>query len=309
MTSAHRTSTRNPRPMVLARIARSETAAGWALATPASGMIILFGLVPLAWTALLSFRHSDLLSPDEPFVGTANYKRLAHDPLFVQSVVHTIVYTALFVPLTIVCGVAVSYALNRRLRFITFYRTAAYLTMAVSTVSQAMVFMWLTDPSFGVVNYGLRAVGLPSQGFLSDPGQALYVVIAMAVWGWLGFAVIIYLAALQGIPEELLEAAAIDGATPFTRFRTIVLPLLAPATLFLVVWLTINAMQLFDLVYVSTKGGPLHATTTVVYYLFNLAFQQFDGGYAAAMACVLFLAVLAATAAQFRLSRRYVHYR
>jgi multiple sugar transport system permease protein len=130
----------------------------------------------------------------------------------------------------------------------------------------------------------------------------------MTIWGWTGFAVIVYLAALQGVPEELHEAAAIDGARPFTRFRTITLPLLSPASLFLVVWLTINALQLFDEVYLTTRGGPLHATTVIVYYLWDQAFVQFNAGYAAAMAYVLFVVIVLITAVQFRLARKHVHY-
>jgi len=130
----------------------------------------------------------------------------------------------------------------------------------------------------------------------------------MTIWGWTGFAVIVYLAALQGVPAELHEAAAIDGARPFTRFRTITLPLLSPASLFLVVWLTINALQLFDEVYLTTRGGPLHATTVVVYYLWDQAFVQFNAGYAAAMAYALFVVSVVFTALQFRLARKYVHY-
>jgi multiple sugar transport system permease protein len=130
----------------------------------------------------------------------------------------------------------------------------------------------------------------------------------MTIWGWTGFSVIVYLAALQGVPPELHEAAAIDGARPFTRFRTITLPLLSPASLFLLVWLTINALQLFDEVYLTTRGGPLHATTVIVYYLWDQAFVQFNAGYAAAMAYVLFLVSVVLTAIQFRLARKYVHY-
>jgi multiple sugar transport system permease protein len=154
----------------------------------------------------------------------------------------------------------------------------------------------------------LNTVGISSQPFLASTSQALYVIVAMTIWGWTGFAVIVYLAALQGVPTELHEAAAIDGARPFTRFRTITLPLLSPASLFLVVWLTINALQLFDEVYLTTRGGPLHATTVIVYYLWDQAFVQFNAGYAAAMAYVLFLVSVVLTALQFRLARRYVHY-
>jgi multiple sugar transport system permease protein len=180
--------------------------------------------------------------------------------------------------------------------------------MAVSTINEAIIFMWLFEPSFGVVNAALKAVGLPQQQWLSDPNEALYVIVAMTVWGWTGFAVVVYLAALQGVPEELQEAARIDGAKPFTVFRTITLPLLSPASLFMAVWLSINALQLFDEVYLTTRGGPLHSTTVVVYYLFDQAFQQFDAGYAAALAYVLFMVILVITFIQFRVGERFVHY-
>jgi multiple sugar transport system permease protein len=180
--------------------------------------------------------------------------------------------------------------------------------MAVSTISEGIIFLWLTDRDYGLVNAGLNAVGISSQPFLSSTSQALYVIVAMTIWGWTGFAVIVYLAALQGVPPELHEAASIDGASAFTRFRTITLPLLSPASLFLVVWLTINALQLFDEVYLTTRGGPLHATTVIVYYLWDQAFVQFNAGYAAAMAYALFLVIVVFTAVQFRLARKYVHY-
>ena len=130
----------------------------------------------------------------------------------------------------------------------------------------------------------------------------------MTIWGWTGFSVIVYLAALQGVPAELHEAAAIDGASRFTRFRTITVPLLGPGQPVPVVWLTINALQLFDEVYLTTRGGPLRATTVIVYYLWDQAFVQFDAGYAAAMAYVLFVVIVVFTAVQFRLARKYVYY-
>jgi multiple sugar transport system permease protein len=271
-------------------------------------LIGIFGLLPVLMSLKLSFQKSDLLTPQTPWVGTKNYRQLADDPRFTDAIQHTLVYTALFVPGTMVVGLLVAAALNRSVRFISVYRTAAYVTMAVSTISEGIIFLWLTDRDYGLVNAVLNKVGIASQPFLSSPSQALYVIVAMTIWGWTGFAVIVYLAALQGVPAELHEAAAIDGASPFTRFRTITLPLLSPASLFLVVWLTINALQLFDEVYLTTKGGPLHATTVIVYYLWDQAFVQFNAGYAAAMAYVLFVVIVVITAAQFRLARKHVHY-
>ena len=289
------------------RLGRGDNVAGWALVSPAVVLIGLFGLLPVLMSLQLSFQKSDLLTPETPWVGFDNYKKLADDPVFVDAIKHTIVYTALFVPGTMLVGLFVAAALNRSVRFISVYRTAAYITMAVSTISQGIIFLWLTDRDYGLVNAGLKAVGVGPQAFLASPSQALYVIVAMTIWGWTGFSVIVYLAALQGVPAELHEAAAIDGASAFTRFRTITVPLLGPANLFLVVWLTINALQLFDEVYVTTKGGPLRATTVIVYYLWDRAFVKFDAGYAAAMAYALFVVILLVTAVQFRLARRYAH--
>ena len=218
-------------------------------------------------------------------------------------------YTALFVPGTMIVGLFLAVAMNRQIRFISLYRTAAYATMAISTISEAIVFIWLFDPSYGVVNYFLSLVGLPAQPWLNSPSQALYVIVIMTIWGWTGFAVVIYLAALQGVPSTLLEAAAIDGASPWSAFRRVTLPLLSPASLFLAVWLTINALQLFDEVYLSTSGGPLNATTVLVYYLYEQAFQDFNFGYASAIAYFLFVIILVVTAIQFRVGRRFTHYR
>ncbi len=176
-------------------------------------LIGVFGLLPVLMSLQLSFQKSDLLTPETPWVGLENYRKLADDPVFVEAIKHTIVYTALFVPGTMLVGLFVAAALNRSVRFISVYRTAAYITMAVSTISQGIIFLWLTDRDYGLVNAALNAVGAPSQPFLASPSQALYVIVAMTIWGWTGFSVIVYLAALQGVPAELHEAAAIDGAS------------------------------------------------------------------------------------------------
>jgi multiple sugar transport system permease protein len=299
------TSTGTPRPPFFQRW--SESLTGWALVSPGAVLILVFGGLPVLMSLTLSFQKSDLLTTDTPWVGFDNYRKLATDPLFVDAIKHTLVYTALFVPGTMLVGLLVAVAMNRSLRFISVYRTAAYLTMAVSTISQGIIFMWLTDQNYGLVNAALNTVGIQPQPFLSSPSQALYVIVAMTIWGWTGFAVIIYLAALQAVPVELHEAAAVDGATRLTRFRTITVPLLGPANLFLLVWLSINALQLFDEVYLTTRGGPLRATSVIVYYLWEQAFVQFNAGYAAAMAYALFVVVVIITALQFRITRKYVH--
>jgi multiple sugar transport system permease protein len=291
------------------RVLNSEQVTGWSFVTPGVAIIMLFAAVPIIWSAVLSFQRSTLNTPGNGFAGLSNYRQMARDPVVAQAIQHTLIYTALFVPGTMAVGLFLAVAMNRKIRFIAFYRTAAYATMAISTISEAIVFTWLFDPSYGVANYSLSLLHLPQQQFLNSPSEALFVIVAMTIWGWTGFAVVVYLAALQGIPRTLLEAAAIDGAGPWRTFRRITLPLLSPASLFLTVWLTINALQLFDEVYLSTQGGPLHATTVLVYYLYDQAFQQFNFGYASAIAYFLFLVIIVITVIQFRVGRRFTYYR
>jgi multiple sugar transport system permease protein len=291
------------------RVVASEQFAGWAFVTPGVAIILLFGAVPIVWSALMSFQRSNLLTPSTPFVGLRNYRQMTRDPIVAQAIQHTLVYTVLFVPGTMIVGLFLAVAMNRKIRFISLYRTAAYATMAISTISEALVFIWLFDPSYGIVNYAFSLIGAPQQQFLNSPSEALYVIVVMTIWGWTGFAVVVYLAALQGVPQTLIEAAAIDGAGHWQTFRRVTLPLLSPASLFLAVWLTINALQLFDEVYLSTQGGPLNATTVLVYYLYDQAFQDFNFGYASAIAYFLFVVILVITAIQFRVGRRFTHYR
>jgi multiple sugar transport system permease protein len=285
----------------------SEHVAGWLFVLPATALIALFGIVPIGWVVLLSLQHNDLLTAPT-WIGLGNYRALVHDPVFRDSIRRTIVYTVLFVPISVGGALAVALLLHAEIRFSRFYRTAVFVPVATSTVATGIIFNWLLDPTYGIANYLLGKVGLGPYGFFQDPDQALYAVVAMTVWGWLGFDVIIYLAALQGIPQDVLEAAALDGARRWATFRHVVLPLLSPATLFLIVWSTINALQVFDEIYVTTRGGPLQATTVLVYEIYNEAFVVFHAGYAAAIALVLFLITLVFSVIQLLVGSRRVHY-
>ncbi len=289
------------------RILRSDHVAGWLFVLPATVLIVVFGLVPIGWSLVLSFQHNDLLSAPS-WVGLSNYRELAHDPVFRASVRRTLVYTALFVPLSVGGALGVALLLHAPIRFSRFYRTSVFVPVATSTVATGIIFNWLLEPTYGIANYLLGKVGMGPYGFFTDPDQALYAIVAMTVWGWLGFDVIIYLAALQGIPRDVIEAAQLDGAGRFATFRCVTLPLLSPATLFLIVWSTINALQVFDEIYVTTRGGPLQATTVIVYEIYSQAFELFHAGYAAAIAYVLFLATLVFAIIQLWIGNRRVHY-
>ena len=258
--------------------------------------------MPVVWAVALSFQRNDLQTP-ATWVGLHNYRQLVHDPIFRDSVQHTVVYTLLFVPITLVLSLLAAAALNRRLRGMTLYRLAVFIPVVTSTIATGVIFTWLMDPDYGLINAGLAKVGLPTLQFFASPDQSLYAIVIMTVWGWVGFGALIFLAGLQGIPADLIEAAQIDGCTRSRAFWLIQVPLLRPISGFLLVWLTINALQLFDEVYVTTKGGPQHSSTVVVYYLYQQAFQFFHAGYAAAIAVVLFAAIALITVVQLRLTR------
>ena len=275
------------------------------MVSPSVVLIAVFGLLPVVWAFWLSFQHNDLQTPGQ-WAGLDNYRQLAHDPVFRDSVRHTVVYTVLFVPITLVLSLLAAAALNRRVRGITLYRLAVFVPVVTSTIATGVIFTWLLDPDYGLVNTILAKLGLPTSGFFSSPHSALFAVVIMTVWGWVGFGALIFLAALQGIPQDLIEAAQMDGCSRSGAFWRIEVPLLRPVSGFLLVWLTINALQLFDEVYVTTKGGPLHATTVVVYYLYQQAFQFHHFGYGATLSLLLFFIVLVLTVVQWRMRRRWV---
>jgi multiple sugar transport system permease protein len=263
-----------------------ENPSAWAFVAPAALIIVGLAIVPIGWSLLLSFRDADLISPST-WVGLSNYETLLEDAALRSAVENTVVFTGLFVPLSVGLGLAVAMALNRQIRLIGLYRTAILVPFIASTAVQGVLFSFIFDERFGVANALLDSVGLPRQGFLGDPDQALFVIVAIALWGGIGFSVVIYLAALQDIPRELVDAASVDGARRWGVLRHVVLPQLMPVTVFLLVWQTLLSLQLFDLVYATTRGGPLDATMVIVYYIYNQAFELFNAGYAAAVAYIV----------------------
>ena len=264
----------------------------WLFILPSTLLILGLNFLPMAWAFLLSLQRSDLVTPAE-WIGFDNYSALARAPTFRDAVEHTLIYTALFVPLSVGGGLAIAMMLNRKIRFIGIYRTMIFVPFIMSAAAQGVLFSFILDPQYGLANAALDGAGIARQGFMQDPGQALYVLVGIGLWGGLGFCVIVFLAALQDIPRELMEAASIDGARRWATLRKIVLPSLRPVMVFLFVWQTFQALQLFDLVYATTRGGPLGSTTVVVYYVYEQAFQFFHAGYGSAAAYVLAVAIFA----------------
>ncbi|TVT06565.1 sugar ABC transporter permease [Amycolatopsis bartoniae] len=254
-------------------------------------VIIGLGIVPVVWSLLLSFQADDLVTPSR-FVGLDNYNALVQDPHFGQAVGNTLLYTVLYVPLSIVFGLLLALVLNRRIRLIGLYRTLFFIPFVLSATAQGVLFSFILDPQFGVANSVLHHLGVSPQGFLTDPAQALLVLVAITLWSGTGFCVVVYLAALQDVPAELVEAARLDGAGTLRVLWHVTLPAVRPVTTFLVLWQLITSLQVFDLVYVTTKGGPLGSTTVIVYFVWQQAFQNFTAGYGAASAYVLAVALL-----------------
>ncbi|MGW0802773.1 carbohydrate ABC transporter permease [Nonomuraea sp. NPDC002799] len=269
---------------------------GWGFVLPATLVIVGLSLFPAVWALLLSLRDGDLLTGGD-FVGLGNYADLLGDTELAAAAGHTLLYSVLFVPGSVALGLVLALALNLRIRLIGFYRTCFFVPYVVSAAATGILANFVFDPDFGIVNAGLKVLGLPAMGFLQDPGQAMLTLVLISLWGGVGMPAVVYLAAVQDIPRELVEAAKVDGGAGRHVLRHVVLPQLRPATVFLLIWQTITALQLFDLVYTTTKGQPLDSTTTIVFYLYRQAFQLFHSGYGTAIAYVLFLVTLAVSGA------------
>ena len=287
----------------LRRRRRAESATAWTFVAPSVVVILGLGILPVVWSLLLSFQADDLVTPSR-WVGLDNYRALSKDPAFSQAVRNTLQYTALYVPLSMALGLALALALNRRIRLVGLYRTLIFVPFVISATAQGVLFSFILDPEFGAANSALHALGIPAQGFLTDPGQAMWVLVAISLWSGTGFCVVVYLAALQDVPPSLIEAARLDGAGRRHLLRHVVLPALGPVNVFLVVWQLIESLQVFDLVYVTTKGGPLGSTTVIVYFIWEQAFQNFTAGYGAAAAYVLAVALFVIAAGTRALRRR-----
>ncbi|MEU6674882.1 sugar ABC transporter permease [Streptomyces sp. NPDC046925] len=274
----------------LRRRRRSESATAWAFVSPAVLVILGLSVLPVIWSLLLSFQANDLVTPSR-WVGIDNYRALSRDPNFSQAVRNTLLYTLMYVPLSIVIGLALALALNRRIRFVGLYRTLFFVPFVISATAQGVLFSFILDPDFGAANSVLHHLGISPQGFLTDSSQALFVLVGITLWSGTGLCTVIYLAALQDVEQSLIEAARLDGAGRWHLLRHVTLPTLTPVSVFLLLWQTIQSLQVFDLVYVTTKGGPLGSTTVIVYFIWEQAFKNFTAGYGAAAAYVLALAL------------------
>lgn len=284
------------------RSRENQRVAYWFL-LPAFLHLLIFTVWPVAFSFFISLHKWSILT-DFKWVGLGNYIRLKDDWFFWNALRNTALYTLGAVPLGLATALAVAVALNHKLRGVMWFRTIFYLPAVTSAVAVSIVWSWIYFPEHGLLNAALKFVGLPPVNFLGEPAWALPALVLISVWSGLGPRMLVFLAGLQGIPEPLYEAAELDGAKGGTKFRHITLPLLAPTVFFLTVTSIIGSFQVFTLVYMMTKGGPLRSTDVVVYHIYVNAFERFRMGYAAAQSYVLFAIIFAVTLVQFRLMRR-----
>lgn len=269
---------------------------------------LAFNVFPVLFAIGMSFTRWDLISKPA-FVGLGNYQRLfLEDESFRIAVKNTLIFTGLSVPAVTIISLILANALNQKIRGTTFYRTAYFLPVVSSTVAVALVWAWFFNPDFGLANDILLKLGLPKFKWLASSATALPSIVMVSVWRGIGPSTVIFLAGLQGIPEELYDAGKIDGANSRQLFRYITLPMLSPTTFFVIVVSIIGSFQVFDLVYIMTGGGPGRASLVIVYYIYQNAFRWFRMGYAASVAFVLFIVIFVLTLIQIRLSGRWVHY-
>lgn len=278
------------------------------LVAPLIAFIAVFTYVPIVTSIDLSFRSWNFMSPDKPFVGVDNYTRLLSSDAFWNSLRVTAIFAAVSVPLRLALALLIASYLKREALSSRLLRGALFLPTVTSAVSIAVVFSWIFSTDYGLANAVLGWFGLGKVPWLQDPQLALFVLIFINTWKQLGYDVIIYIAGLQAVPQELYDAAAMDGGKPIQVFRRVTWPLVMPTTYFLLVISVIEAFQVFTIISVMTRGGPAGATDMLVHLLYRTGFVLFDIGTGSALAVLLFILLIVLAFVKSHVLGRRVHY-
>lgn len=295
------------RRLKLSKETRRNLKAGLLFISPWLLGFAMFTLYPVIASFYYSFTSYDVLTPPK-WVGFSNYMQLfTKDNLFWKSLYNTFYYTIFSVPLSMVFGIALAALLNMKVKGMAVYRTIYYLPTIVPVVASSVLWMWMLDPQMGIVNGILQSLGIPGPGWLIDPKWSKPALIMMSLWG-VGGSMLIYLAGMQDVPQELYESVEIDGGVWWHKFRYITLPMISPVIFFNLIMGMIGAFQYFTQAYVMTQGGPMDSTLFYSLYLFNNAFRYMHMGYASALAWILFVIILIATLIVFNSSARWVYY-
>lgn len=267
--------------------------------------LILFTIVPFIASIFISLTQWDVVTPAK-WIGIDNFRKILVDDIFIKALANTLYFTVATVPLSIILGLGVALALNLNIKGLNFFRSAFYLPVITSTVAVATVWLWLYNTDFGLINYFLSLIGIQGPGWLSDSNIAMPSIIIFNMWRGNGYNILLYLAALQGIPQDLYESAYIDGASPWQRTWNITIPMVSHTTFFIIITCMISCFQVFEQCYILTAGGPYYATTTVSYQIYLQAFSSFRMGYASALSWILFIFIAVCTAIQFKFQKKIV---
>jgi multiple sugar transport system permease protein len=275
--------------------------------TPTLVIFLTFILFPVLFSFYLSFQEWNMFSSEANFVGMDNYVRMFNSQEFWTVLKNTAIFTIGTVPLNMALSLLVAIALHKKIKGKKFLRTAFFAPVIISPVAAAVIWRWIYDPNFGLLNYAIGILGIDAVNWLNDPTAAMFALIIMAVWKTFGINMVLFSAGLQGIPETYYEAAEIDGAGVWSKFWRITVPMLAPTTFFIMIMSMISSFQVFDLVYVLTSGGPLGSTKVLVFFVYEYAFKFFEMGYASAAAYILFFILIVLTMAQVRYMKNRIH--
>ncbi|HBY94266.1 MAG: sugar ABC transporter permease [Ardenticatenaceae bacterium] len=286
------------------RLKRQEAFEGFAFVLPAIVLLVVFGFIPIILAGWISLYDFPLLNPARrEFIGAGNYLRALQDRTVQRAFVNTIYYALWQMPMQTILGLFLALLVQRPLRGIGIFRTVYYLPVVISMVVASVLWRVMLDSQNGLINAFLVTFGISRQPLLTSPWQALPSLAVMLSWKWVGFSMLIFLAGLQGIPSEIYEAAAIDGATALKRFWYVTLPLLRRPALYVLVANTVNALKLFTPIYIITQGGPQDSTLVMIYYIFREAFRFNRLGYGAAVAVLFTIFLIALAVFQLRVLR------
>lgn len=275
--------------------------AGWFL-LPYFLIYFIFFFLPAISILPMSFTEWSIIGTPK-FIGLDNFKSIFNDRFFVKTLSNTFTYTFLVTVVLTVLGLLLAVLLNQKLRGRGIARTIVIMPYVISSAVAGILWKWMFERNFGIINTYLQQFGLPIVGWLSDPQLALFSIIIVNIWWSVGFNTVTFLAAIQGIPEELYQAAQVDGASPFQCFRYITIPQLQPIILYVTVLCAANSFQMFDEAYVITQGGPLGSTTTLVYQIYTEAFKSFRLGYSAALSVITCAIIILITLIQMRVNK------
>lgn len=275
---------------------------------PTFFFLFIFTHYPILKTFYLSLFKWNLATPKKEFVGLANYVQAWSTPLFWQVLQNNVVFALGTIPISLALALGLALLINQKIQGLAIYRAALFYPTLFPMAAAAMIWLWILTPSYGLVNFYGKALGLPDVHWLGHSRFALWALVLVGIWKRLGYYMVIFLAGLQMIPEHLYEAAILEGAGPWKRFWRITFPLLSPTTFFVAIMAVIDSFQAIDQVYLMTAGGPGNATNLFIFYIYQHAFRFFDFGYASAVSGILFLILLGLTVLAFRMLHRRVHY-